>query len=393
MTSVRPPGDTAWNYLRILPQVEQWVLMDEIAPGIHECVALDGLRSKSTINSDNPPRSFRTKDLFTPHQTNPNWWKFISRLDDRLTLVNGEKVLPIPIEGRIRQEGLVKEAVVFGDAKTVPGLLIVKADQASQLTDADFMRDIWPAIEDANSRAESFSRIPQELVVILPPDTTYARTDKGTFIRTQVYAQFKDQIEAAYANFESDTHAGGTLALSQADLESYLLRKFREHIDVELPSTETDFFAFGIDSLQCMKIWSMMKKELDLGGRQSELGQNILYETGNITKLVQYLDRLRTGNTEKAHDQQQTMNDLIAKYSSFPISEPKPRLNKEVVVSYLIPITSMISFQYGRDAKSYTDSDWCHRRVRCTPSCTVSSEPQCVDRVVSRSSSIGTPRT
>jgi len=367
--------------------------MDEIAPGIHECVALDGLRSKSTINSDNPPRSFRTKDLFTPHPTNPNWWKFVSRLDDRLTLVNGEKVLPIPIEGRIRQEGLVKEAVVFGDRKTVPGLLIFKSDQASQLTDADFMRDMWPAIEDANSRAESFSQIPQELVVILPSDTTYARTDKGTFIRTQVYAQFKDQIEAAYADFESDTHAGGTMALSPAELESYLLQKFREHLGVELPSTETDFFAFGIDSLQCMKIWSMMKKELDLGGRQSELGQNILYETGNVTKLVQYLDGLRTGNTEKAYDQQQTMNDLIAKYSSFPISERNPGLNKEVVVSCLISTTSLVSLQYGRDAKSYTGSDWCHRRARCTPSCTVSPEPQCVDRVVSRSSSIGPPRT
>jgi hypothetical protein len=343
MTSVRPPGDTAWNYLRILPQVKQWVLMDEIAPAIYECVALDGLRSKSTINSDNPPRSFRTKDLFMPHPMNPNWWKFVSRLDDRLTLVNGEKVLPIPIEGRIRLEGLVKEAVVFGDGKTLPGLLIVKSDQASQLTDADFMREIWPAIEDANSRAESFSRIPQELIVLLPSDTTYAQTDKGTFIRAEVYTQFGDQIQAAYANFESGTHTGGTLALSPAELEIYLSQKFREHIGVELPSTKTDFFAFGIDSLQCMKLWSVMKKELDLGGRQSELGQNILYETGNVTTLAQYLDGLRIGKTEEAHDPQQTMKDLIANYSSFPLSERKVRLNKEVVVSYLFLIMSIVA--------------------------------------------------
>lgn len=337
MTSVRPKGDTAWNYLRILPQVKEWVLMDEIAPGIHECVALDGLRSKSTINSQNPPNSFRTSDLFTPHSTITDGWKFVSRLDDRLTLVNGEKVLPIPIEGRIRQEALVKEAVVFGDGKSLPGLIIVKADQAAHLDDATFMGQIWPAIEDANSRAESFSRVPQELVILLPADTVYARTDKGTFIRAQVYAQFKAEIDAAYANFESDSSVGGTISLPIPELEKYLLEKFREQLGVELPSTDTDFFAYGIDSLQCMKIWSLMKKELDLGGRQSQLGQNILYETGDITSLARYLDGLRSGVTEQADNQHKTMNDLIAKYSSLPTFEPKAKPKKEVVVRISVP--------------------------------------------------------
>ncbi|CAO2652055.1 Nn.00g003380.m01.CDS01 [Neocucurbitaria sp. VM-36] len=332
MTSVRPPGDKAWNYLRILPQVEQWVLMDEIAPGIHECVALDGLRSKSTINSQDPPNSFRTKDLFTPHPVHRHWWKFVSRLDDRLTLVNGEKVLPIPIEGRIRQEGLVKEAVVFGDGKTVPGVLIIKADAASQMSDAEYMEKIWPAIEDANSRAESFSRIPQELVVLVPSETAYAKTDKGTFIRAQVYAQFKDETDAAYANFESDADTGGSIALPLAELEGYLLQRFREHLSIDLPSTETDFFAYGVDSLQCMNMWSLMKKELDLGGKQAQLGQNILYETGNIAKLAQYLHGLRTGGSESADDHEEIMKDLITKYSSVRKFGEKDPSRKEVVI-------------------------------------------------------------
>ncbi|KAH7109872.1 hypothetical protein B0J11DRAFT_234772 [Dendryphion nanum] len=332
MTSVRPPGDKAWNYLRILPQVEQFVLMDEIAPGIHECVALDGLRSKSTINSQNPPNSFRTKDLFTPHPVHRHWWKFVSRLDDRLTLVNGEKVLPIPIEGRIRQETLVKESVVFGDGKTVPGIIIVKADEASQTSDSEYLRQIWPAIEDANSRAESFSRIPQELVVIIPSETIYAKTDKGTFIRAQVYAQFKNLIDAAYAKFESDSEVGGSIALPQSELEIYLLKRFREHIGVDLPSTDTDFFAYGVDSLQGMNMWSLMKRELDLGGRHSELGQNVLYETGNIAGLAQYLHGLRTGVTKSASDHEQVMNNLINKYSSVKKFGEKDPSRKEAVI-------------------------------------------------------------
>ena len=315
-TSVRPAGDYAWNYLRLLPQVKEYVLMDEIAPGIFECVALDGLKSKNTINSDDPPRSFRTRDLFVRHPTNPDFWRFVSRLDDRLTLTNGEKVLPIPIEGRIRQEGLVKEAVVFGDGKSLPGILIVKADSASELSDSDFLEQIWPAVEDANSRAESFSRIPKELVVVLPADASYAKTDKGTFIRAQVYLRFKDLIKTAYANFEGGGDDTGTVALPLPELETYLLQRFRDNLSIELSATD-DFFALGIDSLQCMKMWSLMKKELDLGGRQSQLGQNVLYETGNVQALARYIDGLRTGRTEDAKDTHQTMRELISKNSSF----------------------------------------------------------------------------
>ena len=133
------------------------------------------------------------------------------------------------------------------------------------------------------------------------------------------------------------------------------------------------------------------EKELDLGGRQSKLGQNILYEMGNVTALAQYLDGLRTGNTEEVHDEHQTINNLIAKYSSFPIFKRKVGLNKEVVVSYLFPFMSMISFHFGSNTKSYTGSDRCHWRVRRTSACNVGSEPQCVDRVVSRSSAFRPP--
>lgn len=337
MTSGRPAGDNDWNYLRILPSVQQWVLMDEIAPKIYECVALDGLKSKSTINSDNPPNSFRTRDLFTPHPTRPSLWKYVSRLDDRFTLVNGEKVLPVPIEGRIQQESSVKAAIVFGDGKTVPGVLIVKSDRAAQISDADFLEQIWPAVSDANSRAESFSQIPKELVVILPADTTYPATDKGTFIRGLTYTQFKSQIEAAYSRFETEEE-GGTLALEVPELEAYLLQRFSEHTGTTLESVDSDFFAFGIDSLQCIKMWNLLKKELDLGGRQAQLGQNVLYETGSVKTLAVHLDSLRRGDADVVKDQHRIMRELIEKYSNFPVfkSTGGYQPEGEVIVSVLL---------------------------------------------------------
>lgn len=342
MTSVRPKGDLLWNYMRILPETAPFVLMDEISPGIFEAVALDGLKSKSTINSDSPKDSFRTKDLFTAHPTIPNRWKFVSRLDDRLTLYNGEKVLPIPIEGHIRKQSLVTEAVVFGDGKIVPGLLIVKADEAADMSDDDYLQAVWPIVEEANSRAESFSRIPRELIVILPADTSYARTDKGTFIRQQVYAQFKDLIEAVYTAFENQNDTTvKKLTLSTPELESWLIHSFKEHLGVGLPSVDSDFFAAGIDSLQCIRMWSLMKKELDLGNNQAQLGQNVLYETANIRALAHHLTSLRTGISELNEDVHQVMKDLVAKYSSFKSFEQadKVRPEQQVIVSISNPLT------------------------------------------------------
>ncbi|KAH8880787.1 acetyl-CoA synthetase-like protein [Thozetella sp. PMI_491] len=336
MNSTRPPGDKDWNYLRMLPSAKPYVLMDEISPGLYECVALDGLKSKSTINSDNPPRSFRTRDLFIPHPTRPGLWKYACRLDDRFTLINGEKVLPLPIEGRIRQEEIVKEACVFGDGRSFPGVLVVKADRAAHLSDAEFLELLWPAVEDANSRAESFSRIPKELLVILPADVAYPRTDKGTFIRVPMYRQFEAEITAAYDSFENEK--GGSLALSGVELEDFLLRRLKEQIGVELPSPETDFFAAGVDSLQCMQVWNLIKRELDLGGRQADLSQNVLYETGNVRGLAAHLTELKKGVKSTGEDELKKMEILVNKYSVFQphVDRGAGDHQKETVVSNLV---------------------------------------------------------
>lgn len=83
-----------------------------------------------TSNSNDPPNSYHTSDLFIPHPVIKNAWKPIGRLDDRITLLNGEKVLPLAIEGRITQHKYVREAVVFGVDRSVPGLLLFKGANA-----------------------------------------------------------------------------------------------------------------------------------------------------------------------------------------------------------------------------------------------------------------------
>ena len=188
----RPRDDTAWNYLRPPPHVLPYLLMKPVSPGneICECVVLDGHRAKSISNSDDPPNSFYTSDLFIAHPSIPNAWKFIGRADDRVTLLNGEKVLPLPMEGRIVQNPLVREAVVFGVDKPLPGLLLFRAktDEARNFHDERFLDRVWPSIQDANARAEAFAQIGKEMVVVLGEDVDFPATDKSTFKRAQVHS-------------------------------------------------------------------------------------------------------------------------------------------------------------------------------------------------------------
>jgi len=342
MNSFRPEGDDEWNYLRLHRPVADFVLMDEISPGVFECVGLDGLPSKDTTNSDDPPNSFRTRDLFTRHPDpqKSNYWKYLSRLDDRLTLVNGEKVLPIPIEGHIRQHELIREAAVFGVERTVPGVIVFRSEHAAQLCDEEFIDRVWPQIEDANSQAESFSQIPRDLVVVRPFEEVYPRTDKGTIIRAQLYEQYKDVIQTAYDRFEggvAPVDAGSLLALDVAELETFLLNKFRHDLQIDLESSTSDIFSAGVDSLQTTRIWHMIKKEIDLGGQQ--LSQNIVFERGTARSLAQHLYNLRLGIEEDNADsdaeaQVQIMQDLINKYGTFTPHDPtdKPTLTGKTVL-------------------------------------------------------------
>ena len=102
LQSDRRDDDEPWDYLSIVPFVKPYTWMKPVGGGVCELVILDGLKSKITSNSTDPPKSYHTKDLFMASIAISDSCKHFGRLDDRVTLVNGEKVLPLSIEGRIR---------------------------------------------------------------------------------------------------------------------------------------------------------------------------------------------------------------------------------------------------------------------------------------------------
>lgn len=290
---------------------------------LFECVYLAGHPALTTSNSNEPPGSFHSKDVFIPHPTIAGRWKYISRLDDRINLVNGEKVLPLPIEGHIKQHPFIHDAVVLGVGKAAPGLLVLRADEpeVNRLSDDKYLNLIWPTIQEANSQAESFSQISRNLVAILPYDAKFARTDKGSMIRAQVYQEYSELIEGLYAEKQQTC---GNLQLDVVETERVLLQISDQELGIPVSSVDANFFSEGVDSLKAIHFRRLILRHFKFDISQTP-GPNVIFEAGCISQLARHICSLQKGEPlEDVESEVSVMTELIEKYSAFERHIPQP---------------------------------------------------------------------
>jgi len=321
MTSFRPAGDKAWNYLRIDAKLAPFVRFEPQGGNLFELVILDGWPSKVATNRDDG--AYATKDLFEPHPSIVAAWKYGGRLDDTIVLMNGEKAIPIPMEMAVRHNALVKDTAVFGAGKATLGMMIIASDAASELTDNALVDKLWPIIEKENQDAPAYAQISREMVVVLPAGTAYPSTDKGTLIRQAFYKTFAKQIEELYQKLEAS--ATGTFVLNDAEMRSYLreqILNFVPGVDAQDIADETDLFSLGVDSLQSSRLRSKILQDIQLNG--NKISQNIVFEQPSIAKLASALIAAREGAATVAANVEDDMASLISKYAQLPAHVPKP---------------------------------------------------------------------
>ena len=311
-TMRREKGDDSWNYIRVYANIRPCVRFKLVDDNQYELVYLKEHPALAVSNSDDPPGSYHSRDVFSPHPTIPDTWKYVTRIDDRVTLLNGEKVLPLPIEGRIREDALVREVAVVGIDKPIPGLLVFRKQEADHMSDDEYLDAIWPTVADANSRAEGFSQITRDMAKLLPSTAEYPQTDKGSIIRAKVYRRYADTIEQMYQSLDDSQE--GTLELSFEEMREWLLKVLREEVGIDVAGATSDLFSAGLNSLQATQARRTIQKNLNIRGHK--LGSNVLYDRGNVEKLTQYLHGLQTGQEVELEDELALMSKLIDKYSS-----------------------------------------------------------------------------
>lgn len=329
----RPADDPYWNYMRFFDSIQPFVWMKPIDDAHFECVYLSGHPALTISNSNEPPGSFHSRDVFTPHPTLHGRWKHVTRLDDRITLVNGEKVLPLPMEGHIKQNPLVEDAVVVGIGKAAPGLLVFRSQGSKGISDEEYKRSIWPTVEEANARAEQFSQISRDMVAVLPLTAECPTSDKGSMIRDQVYQQYADTIEELYT---ASTQAAGQLELDRSGTESHLMKLCRDEIGVSIPSPGADFYTEGLDSLNAIHLRRLILRDFKIENSKA-IGMNIVFEAGNVSRLAKRIRDIQNGQATTAEDELAIMANLVEKYSSFErhIPGPEPATAKRSIVSFM----------------------------------------------------------
>ncbi|KIX02564.1 uncharacterized protein Z518_08505 [Rhinocladiella mackenziei CBS 650.93] len=329
MTSFRPSGDKAWNYVRVHEKLESYIRWEERGGNLFELVVLNGWPSKVATNRDDG--SYATKDLFEPHPSIKGAWKYSGRLDDTIVLMNGEKVIPIAMEQSLRQNKLVQEAVMFGTGKSQVGMIIISSDLAAHLETHEFIEAIWPTIAAENKILPAYAQLARDMIRVLPPATEYPSTDKGTMIRQAVYRRFQQDIDEVYRQAESKS--AGTLVLSEQELQDFLRKQIRELApkeDAANVTDTTDLFSLGIDSLQSTRLRARIMKEIQLNG--NSLPQNVVFEYPTIAKLAAAILGIRDSKAVDTGDVIQEMEDLVAKYSVFPRHIPVPRASTETCI-------------------------------------------------------------
>ncbi|PIA92957.1 Polyketide synthase HetM [Cercospora beticola] len=318
MTSFRDfDNDKQWDWLRVPEYLLQFLSMEERGPGLWELCVKKGWPSKVATNRDDG--SYATKDLFEKHPTMENTWRYYARLDDTIVLENGEKANPLLVEGILRHNRNVAEAIVFGAGKSQLGAFIIRKTE-SDLSDEDIINSVMPAIEEGNLSLPAYGQLSRDVVRVLPADTEYRKTDKGTVIRAAFYRDFAKQIDDMYVE-----EAKGSLKLERQELLALLRKEVTSRLRIEVNfEDDTDLFSLGIDSLQSIQIRSVIVKTLDLGG--AELGRNFVFDFPTLEQMANELLRLQSGEsqTQKISIEDQ-MAALVEEYSSFETHKPVQR--------------------------------------------------------------------
>ncbi|CAJ0542531.1 Ff.00g001250.m01.CDS01 [Fusarium sp. VM40] len=313
-------NDKDWQFLRAIddPKLLSFEARDN---GLSELVAQPDWPFLIKTNRENG--SYATSDLFEPHAKIANAWRYHSRADAQITLANGKKFDPSPIEGSILASSkLLQDVLIFGSGRDYAGALLFPSSKDTSAEDV--VKDIWTHIDHMNTNSQSHARITKAMLVVVPVkdgEKALEKSSKGTILRRQAEERYADGIEGVYTNKSSSAKDVTNDKLNEA-----VQACFHQVLGREVEPNQ-DLYRQGVDSIACIQIRKMVEQTC-LSSR-SPLPLNVIYDQGTVNALVEYLRRLRKGDTHLDSEVQdaelKSMRQLAEKYSDFSDVKSAPR--------------------------------------------------------------------
>ncbi|POR38206.1 Nonribosomal peptide synthetase [Tolypocladium paradoxum] len=278
-----------------------------------------------------------TGDLYKRHPSLPDHWIFHGRADNVIVFSNGEKLNPVTIEDIVTGHPAIKGALVVGQDRFQPALILEPHIPPKDDAEAKALVDnLWPLIEEANKASVAHGHIVRQLIALSDAAIPFPRAAKGTIQRglaVKAYAGLIDDMyeraEEAGAQEAVSLHLGNEAALTRSIIEL-----FEAKLGVEDIQPDTDFFSLGVDSLQVIRLSNVLRGSFRAAGMnvdRSALAPRAIYANPTPQALAGFLhSAAKDGGESKGNDttrEIKAVEGLVSKYTKnlpAPVEKPGP---------------------------------------------------------------------
>ncbi|KAI1820520.1 acetyl-CoA synthetase-like protein [Xylaria intraflava] len=322
---VAPQKGKDWRTFKFPPELG--TELREVTPGLYELFFVKKQQYKRwqglfyTFPEDT---EYSTKDLFAPHPTEPGRWLCVGRADDVVVLSNGEKVQPVDIEACVASHPAVQSALVVGNRRFHPAVLLELRGQppsSKPALDALLDKIYAEAVEKANASSPSHARIFRSNMMLMVPGKPFLRTDKGTVKRPAMLRSYEKEIDAFYENLEAEEAKALSrdMDVSSAQAIADALREIINVIMKKELNDDDNLFAAGFDSLLVFQVLGALRTAAERAKIDTPLGPTLIYSNPTLEKLSQafygILNPGLAGVGEAVKSAFQMAEEMIAKYT------------------------------------------------------------------------------
>ncbi|KAL9065192.1 MAG: hypothetical protein Q9161_008391 [Pseudevernia consocians] len=204
--ALRPAGPwnhSAWKYIMVHPS-------SGIDFRCHSWDAGDAKYAAVVVRNAHPAdrqpvfavyphlNEYHSGDLYSPHPSTPGLWTYRGRADDCFVLVTGSNINPLAMEHAVVVHPLVRAALMFGQRRSRPGLLLELESGNEDMGDEELIERLWPAVEGGNGEYYEQARVGRDCILFTRAGKPMRRAAKGTVQRRPTLDAYAGEVEELY---------------------------------------------------------------------------------------------------------------------------------------------------------------------------------------------------
>ena len=284
-------------------------------------------------------QEFSTRDLYEKHPTKADLWRFRGRADDLIVFSNAEKFNPTDFETVLSMFPMVKSALVGGQGRFQPFLLIEPGEDLKTVqARREYGESVWLLVEKLNETSPACGQIMKDFILLSEPGRPFPRAGKGTVQRKAAFRLYQKEIDNLYIRPELPKMPRDMLLDVTVDGQTSLLVFMRKLVRSYVMNSlnfndEADFFDLGLDSLHVVDLAKrinayIIEFELDLRKVESV----VIYARPSIRRLVAYVEGRDNPNPNESRESR--MQTMFDKYSTSlrRRSDPKAPHGKNLAI-------------------------------------------------------------